>query len=259
VFQPTLDAMLEPLGDAVAARIAPRRGERALDVGCGCGATTTELARMVGSDGWVTGIDVSEEMIEVARHAAHHDGLANVDFVVADAATHPFEPAGYDLIYSRLGTMFFEEPGAAFANLHRALRRGGRLGFVCWRSMDENRWTVEPREVVQAILPGQPAIDPDGPGPFSLASADRISALLSEAGFVDVEIEPNDQPLLIGRGDMDEAIEFFLRLLPTGYLMIEPDRHAMDRIRAALRTVLERHVSEAGIWMGSATWVVRAR
>lgn len=104
-----------------------------------------------------------------------------------------------------------------------------------------------------------PAPGPDAPGPFSLAQAERISSLLSAAGFVDVSITPLDRDLAIGRGDVDEAIEFYLRLLPTGYLMFEPDRHLLDRLRATLRTVLEGYHGDDGIWLGSASWVVGAR
>ncbi len=155
--------------------------------------------------------------------------------------------------------MFFDDPEAAFTNLHRALRRGGRLGFVCWRPLEENAWTTEPRDAAAAIVPLPPAPGPEAPGPFSLARAERISSVLSHASFVDVTIEPLDRDLLIGRGDVDEAVEFYLRLLPTGDLMFEPDRHLLDRLRAMLRSVLEGHRRDDGAWLGSASWVVRAR
>ncbi|MEJ7585415.1 MAG: class I SAM-dependent methyltransferase [Acidimicrobiales bacterium] len=258
-FRPTLDAMLEPLGDAVIARTPPLSGAKILDVGCGCGTTTLALAERVGPSGEVVGIDPSAPMLEVAREAAAARGTGAVSFVEGDAGTHPFEPHAFDVIFSRLGIMFFDEPDAAFANLRRALRRGGRLGFVCWRSLEENGWTTEPRNAVATIVPLPPPPPIDAPGPFSLGSEERIRSLLSEAGFMEVEIEAHDEPLLVGRGDIEEAIEFYLRLLPTGYLMFEPDRHLMDRIRVVLRTVLEEHHGPDGIRLGSATWVVRAR
>jgi SAM-dependent methyltransferase len=258
-FQPALDAMLEPLGRSVLARLAPATGERILDVGCGCGTTTLGLATAVGPSGTVTGIDPSVGMLAVAREAAADAGLAQVDFVEGDAGTYPYEPDAYDVIFSRLGTMFFDDAVAAFTNLRRALRPGGRLGFVCWRSLEENAWATAPRDAAAAIVPLPPPPDPDGPGPFSLARAERISSVLSHARFVDAIIEPLDRDLLIGRGDSDEAVEFYLRLLPTGYLMFEPDRHLLDRLRATLRTVLENHRRDEGIWLGSASWVVRAR
>lgn len=258
-FQPALDAMLEPLGEAVLARLLVRTGEHVLDVGCGCGATTTPLAGAVGPTGSVTGVDVSGALLDVARRTAQEQGLGNVSFIEADAGRHPFAPDRFDVVFSRLGTMFFDEPSAGFANLRRTLRPGGRLGFVCWRTLEENGWTTGPRDAVGVVLPEPLLPVGDGPGPFSLGSRDRLLSLLTGAGFVDVQIEPHDQPLLIGRGDADEAMEFFLHLLPTGYLMVEPDRHLLDRVKASLRTVIERHRSADGIWMGSATWVVTAR
>ncbi len=250
--------MLEPLGRVVIARSRPAAGERVLDVGCGCGATTLALAEAVGPEGRVTGIDRSADMIEVARAAAAAAGLDNVDFIEADAGTFPYEPHAFDLIYSRLGTMFFEEPEAAFADLRRALRQGGRLAFVCWRTLEENGWTTEPRDAANAIVPLPPPPGPDTPGPFSLGREERISNLLAHASFVDVHIEALDLDLLVGQGEVDEAIDFYLRLLPTGYLMFEPDHHLLDRLRVTLRTVLERHRRDGGIWLSSASWVVLA-
>ena len=249
--------MLEPLGRVVQAELAPAAGEHVLDVGCGCGSTTLALADAVGPAGTVTGIDVSGGMLDVARRAAA--GRPNVRFVEGDAGTHPYRPDAYDVVYSRLGTMFFEEPEVAFTSLRRALRPGGRLGFVAWRSLHENPWATEPREVAGSIVPLLPVPDASQPGPFSLARAERITALLSQAGFVDVSVEPLDRELLIGEGDVDEAIEFYLRLLPTGYLMIEADRPLLDRVRVSLRAMLERYRHEDRIWMGSASWLVSAR
>ena len=258
-FQPALDAMLEPLGRAVRARLAPAPGERILDVGCGCGATTLALATTVGAAGMVTGIDRSASMLAVAGQATADAALTNVDFVEGDAGTHPYRPDAYDVVFSRLGTMFFDDVEAAFTSLRRALRPGGRLGFVCWRRLEENAWITEPRDAATAIVPLPPPPGPDAPGPFSLARAEHIFSVLSHAGFVDVTIEPLDRELLIGRGDVNEAVEFYLRLLPTGYLMFEPDRHLVDRLRATLRTVLEGHRHDDGIRLGSGSWVVQAR
>lgn len=257
-FQPALDAMLEPLGRSVQTRLSVAPGEAVLDVGCGCGSTTLALATAVGPTGSVTGIDLSPAMIAVAREAAATAGLTNVDVVEGDAATYPYRPHAYDVIFSRLGTMFFDEPEAAFTNLRRALRPGGRLGFACWRTLEENAWTTEPRDAAAIIVGLPPPPAPDAPGPFSLGRSEHISSLLSHARFVDVSISPLDRELLIGRGDVDEAIEFYLRLLPTGYLMFEPDHHLVDRLRVALRTVLDSHRREGEVRLDSASWIVVA-
>lgn len=259
-FQPALDAMLEPLGDAVLARLLVRPGEHVLDVGCGTGATALALARAVGPTGRVTAVDVSGALLEAAAGRAAQAGLGNVTFLEADAGSHPFAPDGFDVVFSRLGTMFFDEPTAGFVNLRRSLRPGGRLGFVCWRGLDENGWAAGPRDAAALVLRDLQDLQVEGPtGPFSLASEELVRAVLSAAGFVGVEVEPHDEPLLIGRGDVDEAVDLFLQLLPTGYLVVRPERHLLDRVKASLRTVIERHRSGDGIWMGSATWVVTAR
>lgn len=258
-FQQTLDAMLDPLGEAVLARVAPKRGERVLDIGCGCGTTTFALAEMVGPDGTVVGIDISEPMLEVARADAEAKGINNVEFVLGDAQTHPFSPDHFDVLYSRLGTMFFDEPGAAFANLHRAMKPGGRFGSVVWQPIEENQWSRVPRDAVATIIPQQVEPDFDAPGPFSLSDRSALSETLKKAGFVDVDIESHREPLLIGRGDMDIAIRFYLELLPSGYLMIETSRRQADRVKAVLRTELERHEDNDGVSMGSATWITIAR
>ncbi len=256
-FQDTLDRLLAPLGEAAFARLLPRRGENVLDIGCGCGTVTLELAEAV-RPGRVTGIDLSSPMLEVARSRAAAR-VDDVEFVEADAQSHPFVPHSYDALYSRLGTMFFGDPVAAFTNLRRALRPGGRMAFVCWRSLEENPWAHEPRKAVSAILPEEPALPADAPGPWSLADADHILEVLTAAGFADVEITPHDEPLDVAGGDVDAGVELYVRLLPTGYLLIEPDRHVLDRVKATLRAVLEAHHGPDGTWMGSASWIVSAR
>ncbi len=257
-FQDTLDRLLAPLGEAAFARLLPRQGEAVLDIGCGCGTTTLELAAAV-QPGRVTGVDLSAPMLEEARARADAARVDNVEFVETDAQSHPFQPRSFDALYSRLGTMFFDDPIAAFTNLRRALRPGGRLAFVCWRSLDENPWAHEPRQAVAAILPEEATVPADTPGPWSMAQADGILDTLTSAGFADVEITPHDEPLDVAGTDVDAGVDFYLRLLPTGYLLIEPDRHVLDRVKAALRAVLQAHLGAGGTWMGSASWIVSAR
>jgi SAM-dependent methyltransferase len=262
-FRPALDAMLGPLGDAALTAVHVGPGDRVLDVGCGCGTTTADLALRAGPQGAVTGIDtdaavITEARATVAGGAGGSAGSAPVDFVVGDAATHPFPPEAHDVVYSRFGLMFFADPEPAFANLRRTLARDGRLGFVSWRPLEDNPWIVEARAAAEAIVPLPPLEPVDAPGPFSLGDPDRISTLLTGAGFVDVEIAAHDRPILIGRGDPDEAVACYLRLLPADSLLFETDRHLLDRLRAALRILVDRYVADDGIWMGAATWVVRA-
>ncbi len=258
-YRERLDGMLAPLGEAAVARLHPDPGEHVLDIGCGTGTTSLELARLVGASGHVIGVDVSAPMLDEARRRAADAGLDNTSFVVADAGAHQFEPRHYDGAFSRMGIMFFAEPVAGFANLRRALRPGGRLSFVCWRSPSENSWVTEPGQAVAEVL-GPPApMDPDAPGPFSLASADRISSILTEAGLVDIDITPHDLPLSIGIGATDELVRYYLDLLPATAIPENAEVHVIDRVKAALGAMVERRRTPDGITMGGAAWLVSAR
>ncbi|WP_419925568.1 class I SAM-dependent methyltransferase [Candidatus Poriferisocius sp.] len=258
-YRERLDAMLAPLGEAAIARLHPDPGEHVLDIGCGTGTTSLELARLVGEAGHVTGVDVSGPMLDEARRRADNAGLANASFVVADAGAHQFEPRHYDAAFSRMGIMFFAEAVAGFTNLRRALRPGGRLGFVCWRSPAENSWVTEPGQAVADILGPPEPMDPEAPGPFSLASADRISSVLTEAGLVDIDITPHDLPLSIGDGTTDELVRYYTDLLPATAIPDNAEEHVIDRVKAALGAMVERRRTPEGITMGGAAWLVSAR
>ena len=258
-YRERLDAMLAPLGEAAIARLHPDPGEYVLDIGCGTGTTSLELARLVGDTGHVTGVDVSAPMLDEARRRATDAGLDNTSFVAADAGIHQFEPRHYDAAFSRMGIMFFAEPVAGFTNLRRALRPGGQLGFVCWRSPAENSWVTEPGQAIAEVL-GPPApMDPDAPGPFSLASADRISSILTGAGMVDIDITPRDLPVSIGGGTTDELVRYYMDLLPGTAIPENAEVHVIDRVKAALGAMVERRRTPEGITMGAAAWLVSAR
>ncbi|WP_419919342.1 class I SAM-dependent methyltransferase [Candidatus Poriferisocius sp.] len=254
-----LDSMLAPLGEAAIARLHPGGGENLLDIGCGTGSTSLELARLVGGSGQVTGVDISAPMVAEARRRATEAGVTNLSFVVADAGAYEFEPRLYDAAFSRMGIMFFAEPVAGFTNLRRALRPGGQLSFVCWRSPGENSWVTEPGQAVAEVLGPPEPVDPDAPGPFSLASADRISSTLTGAGLVDIDITPHDLPLSVGDGTTDELVRYYIDLLPGTTIPENAEVHVIDRIKAALGTMVERRRTPDGIVMGAAAWLVSAR
>lgn len=211
-----LTAMVAPFGEAALERLGPRRGERALDVGCGCGETTAALAQRTGD---ALGVDVSRPFIDVARKEA----APGARYLVADAQTHPFDET-FDLVFSRFGVMFFDDPASAFANLRGALRPGGRFCAAVWGPFDENTWASVPLGVVRRHLPG-PDRPAAGPGPFGLSDPGRLSRLLTGAGFAEVSIVPlalagpADPPLLLQSGPaagvLREAGEAGERLRPT--------------------------------------------
>ncbi|MDQ2813339.1 MAG: class I SAM-dependent methyltransferase [Actinomycetota bacterium] len=195
------------LGRLTARLLAAARiqdGEYVLDVGCGCGATTILAARAAGS-GRALGADFSRIQVAEARRLAAAAGVANVRFEVADAQVHPFGAGIFDVLLSRLGVMFFDDPAAAFANLRKALRRGGRLAFLCWRTREENPVFTTGFAGTAAVLGLR---EMPGPGAaFSLAGTGPVGALLSGAGFGGIEFAQADEPMLIGR-DVDDVLEY---------------------------------------------------
>ena len=254
-LQDKLDAQIEGVGLAAMAVLAPVPGERLVDVGCGCGATTLELARRVGEGGAVLGADISAPMLAVAKRRAAAAGLRWTSFVEADVQTHAFTPA--DGFFSRFGVMFFADPTAAFANLRRALKPGGRVAFLCWRSPMENPVLTAASIAAAPLLPAPPiAPDPTAPGPFAFADKDRVAGALKGAGFGDITIEPHDGKM--GWPDVDAALTLALRVGPLGAALREhPEAH--DRVVGAVRDMLESHRSPDGILLDSATWIVLAR
>jgi SAM-dependent methyltransferase len=219
-------------------RLAPAPGETLLDVGCGCGDTSLELARRVGAEGEVLGLDISAPMLDVARRRAKEDGARGLEFREADAQTAAL-PGGRDAVFSRFGVMFFADPVAAFRNLRRALRPGGRLVFVCWRPLAENLWMRLPAETAAGLVPPAPPPEPGAPGPFAFADPDRVRRILAEAGFAGIEITPHDEA--IGGLDLEGTVEMSFRVGPLGAILRErPDLAPVlrDRVRVAepLRT-----------------------
>jgi ubiquinone/menaquinone biosynthesis C-methylase UbiE len=259
-FHTALDTQLASLGQRAMDAALIRSGERVLDIGCGCGATTLELARRVGPSGAATGIDISVPMLTEARRLAAAAGVSNVRYEQADAQTQRFESGSVDLLFSRFGVMFFADPRAAFANLLTALRSGGRLAFVCWRSAPENPWVAVPMmAAMQHIqLPAPPA--PDAPGPFAFADADRVRGILADAGFGAIDIVAVDEVLTVGGArDIDHAVTFLLELGPTARALREADPAAVPAVAKAVRAALEPYQTANGVQMAGAIWVVTAR
>lgn len=250
-FDGMLTPFVEPLLDA--ANLAAT--DRVLDVGCGNGATTRAAAARAAS---VVGLDISAPMVERARRRAREVGIDNVEFIHGDAQVHPFRPE-FDVVLSRFGVMFFEDPVAAFRNLATAVVPGGRVAFVCWQELIANEWIAT---LAAALVPitGPPDVPPPGaPGPFSLAAKERVTGILTDAGFRGVTIDGLHVPVLLGGGlGVDDTVEFLASGGMAQRFLGDADAATVRRAKAALREVLAPNVSPAGIELGSAAWLVRA-
>jgi SAM-dependent methyltransferase len=252
-----LDAQIAPLGLAAMARAHVAPGEHALDVGCGCGQTSLQLADRVGPSGSVLGIDVSAPML--ARAKARAVGVGQVRFLNADAQTHAFDER-FDLVFSRFGVMFFADPPAAFANLRRSLRPGGRIAFVCWQAIDRNAWMLIPLRALVGIveLPAPPA--PGAPGPFAFADPERVEGILGSAGFSDATLAPLEGELAIGAGgDLEHAVAFALQMGPAGAALREASADVRRRAADAVRAALAPLVTPRGVVAPYAAWIATAR
>jgi SAM-dependent methyltransferase len=258
--QSALDQQLAPLGGIVADRLGLAPGERVLDVGCGCGESTLELARRVGPDGRVVGVDVSATMLARAGERVAEARLGNVALLQGDAQEHPFDAAAFDVVYSRFGVMFFADPVAAFANLRRALRPGGRLGFVCWQALGVNPWMTVPLQAIIGLVPLPPPPPPGAPGPFAVADRERVVGLLEAAGFTDVGLEGVEQPMAIGGGsDAARAAAFAMEIGPVAFALRDADPAVRPRVQEAIAEALAPHETSGGVTLTGAVWVATGR
>ncbi len=246
------------LADVTAALLpfaAAGPGMRVLDIGCGAGQTSYLLAEAVGPAGHVTGVDISVPLLAAAR--TKPGAAKNVDFIEADAAFHAFKPE-YDLVFSRFGVMFFDDPAAAFANIRKALRPHGRLAFACWRPAAENQWVAVPAGAARALLPPQPAPDPLAPGPFAFADPERVGRILADAGFRTVRTHRLDGVMNLGPSAEEAAFQM-TNLGPLSRALGEVEDQAVrERIRVAVKDALEGIRTDGTIKPAIACWLVGA-
>ena len=230
-------------------------GERVLDLGCGNGASTIEAARMA-APGEVVGIDLSAAMLSNARARSAAAGWTNATFVHGDAQVHDFEPESFDVVVSNVGAMFFDDKVAAFTNLRRALRPGGRMALMVWQRLESNEWLLALRE---ALAMGRDLPSPvvGLPGPFGLADPDQVSALLSDTGFTDVRFGDVREPLVFGASTA-AAYALMVDDGPTRGLLEglgDADKAAaLDQLRA----IVAAHETPSGVTFGSASWLIQA-
>ncbi len=236
------------------AAAAIRADDRILDVGCGNGLTTRDAAR-IAVNGAALGVDLSSQMLALARKLATAEGIDNVEFLHADAQIYPFEAESFDVVISRTGSMFFGDPVAAFTNLHRALRPNGRLTLLTWQGLAQNEWLTEFRAAL-AVGRELPTPPPDAPSPFSLADPDRVRAILSASGFADVRLDALREPMRFG-ADPDDVFPFVSEL--TGWMLDGLDDADRATALEALRATITAHAGADGVVYNAATWIIQAR
>ena len=255
-LQDLMDRLNEPICDAVVAAGFSGAGGAVLDIGCGAGATTLEMARRVGPQGRSVGVDVSAPLLEAARASAKAQGVANAEFLEGDAQTFDLGTAAYDAAISRFGVMFFADFDAAFANLRRALKPDGKLAFACWRSPADNPLAGAPIEAAAPFLPPMPQSDPDAPGRWAFAKPDRVRGILTRSGWRDIDIVPLDVPTPIAPGDL---MTLSLRMGPLGAMLQQADAATQAKARTAVAERLATYETGGMVAMSSACWLVTAR
>jgi SAM-dependent methyltransferase len=250
------DAELQRHNEVLRRAVGVQVRDHVLDIGCGTGQTTRQAAR-AARGGSALGIDTSQSAIEHAHELARAEGLDNVTFQHADAQGHRFAPECFDLAISRFGTMFFDDPGAAFANIGRALRPAGRLVMMVWQSHERNEWDVAIQQSLGAAQ--RPvAVPPDGPDPFSLADPPTVREILQAAGFASVAFVDVRESVYYGP-DVAAAVDWVRGFTCTNQLLGRLDPAAAARAVERLRDALAAHMSDDGVWFNSRAWIVNAR
>ena len=249
-------------GDRALRLFPPMPGQRVLDIGCGFGDTTQQIAAMVGPRGEAVGVDAATNFIEASTREAEEAGVDNARFFVADVQLDDLG-GPYDAAFSRMGTMFFVSPVAALRNVRKSLVPGGQLTMVVWRKREDNLWMYRAQQIVEAIVPKPEEYDEPtcGPGPFSMANADTVTDQLMHAGWENISLRRCEIAIMGGR-DMAEALDMVMSIGPAGEILrLQGDRAAslMPQVEAALREGLAEFAREDGtIWAPASTWIVTA-
>ncbi|MEM8661612.1 MAG: class I SAM-dependent methyltransferase [Pseudomonadota bacterium] len=257
-----MSRLLEPVSSKLMEHAQLRDYEHALDIGCGGGSQSLALAKRLGSGASVLGIDISEPLLGLAqtKKESRAEDCAELDFLLADAAVHAFAQDSFDLLFSRFGVMFFEDPIAAFTNLRSACMPGAALAFCCWQAMPLNDWLRIPIECALQYLPPPERPDPHAPGPFAFADKDRLEGILSTAGFSDIAVQPFSPTLRFhDSGSVEEAVGHLVRIGPLGVLLKDQPEDLLQEVYPALESVLAPYFQDGALQMDTAIWLVTGK
>jgi len=258
-FQHRLAISLKHFGQQAMVATNLSKGEKVLDIGCGWGDTTFDIARTVASNGYVQGVDISDLILQHAITRLKSSDLDNVSFKCVDAESHRFTLKSFDVAYSRFGVMFFNDPVAAFNNIRQILKPNGRLSFICWQPIADNQWVKLPLDSVAKHFVDAPEINEDLPGAFSLGDKSKASRILESAGYNNISIEPFKTKLNVGNS-IEEAIAFLSNLGPASGVFGNPDIDidTKNHILNDLRKELNHNQSTEGVELNASTWIVNA-
>ena len=261
VNQQQMDTMLEPLGAQALARIDLSGVRHLLDIGCGTGSTTLDIAARLPDGARVTGADLSVPMTDYARSRLGPAGISNADFMTCDLQTDGLEADMFDAAFSRFGVMFFDRPVIGFGNIRAAMQSGAPLAFVCWQTPRENLWHSLAVATAKKFIEMPTAPDPRAPGPFAFAEADYVTSILADAGFDDIVIEPHTQTVELFSGlDVRSAAENFARINPIiSAFVAEAGEDKAEPLIDGLAEALAPYHKNDALHFPSATWLVSAR
>ncbi len=257
--QKEMDIMLNPLGQRAIDKLDLSNGKRILDIGCGCGATTLEIAKMI-PEGKIIGVDISEPMLNQARKDALEMSLSNTEFVVQDVQTDEISKDAFDIAFSRFGVMFFEDSYVAFKNINDALKIGGQLSFVCWQEPLLNPWQSLSIQVIKQFI-DLPAPAPKSPGPFAFEDKSYIEDILDRSNFKEINIDDNQEEIIMFSGkSLKEASEDYLTINPVVTEMLKNSpKELKEEILEALIIKFSDFHEDHGLVFPSATWIVTAK
>jgi len=253
--QELLDQLFTPFEELLVEAVSAASAMQVLDVGCGTGSTTLAIARKLGAKGRSVGIDISEPMISAARIRSEGEG-SSASFLCANAQAHVFAPAGFDMIVSRFGVMFFDDSVRAFANLRRAASDGAALRCIAWRSAAENPFMTTAERAAAPLLPNLPARQPGVPGQFAFADRDRVQGILKEAGWTQIDIQPIDVACTLPE---KELVPYLTRLGPVGLILRQADARMRTQVVEAVRAAFDPYVHGTEVRFTAACWMVAAR
>ena len=254
-MQELLDGMFRPFEELLVEAVKQADGRHVLDIGCGTGGTTLAVARALRGNGSATGVDISEPMIEAARARAEAEH-SPARFIRADAQSHAFEPASIDMIFSRFGVMFFDDPVAAFVNLRRAAKPNAELNLIAWRSAADNPFMTTAEHAAAPLLPRIPTREPDAPGQFAFGDPDRVDTILQKSGWADIDLQLLDVVCSFPESDLEF---YFTRLGIIAPLLREADEPTRAGVIDVVRAAFDPYVDGTEVRFTAACWMVGAR